>query len=508
MKINLIDFFEETVAKHPAKTAVVDQDRALTFEELKEKAKFLAGILAEKSGQVNRPIAVFLPKSVNAVLADLAITYTNNIFMNLDIKMPFERINNILDTIKPALIITNREQGQRLQGVDKDYLKIINIDELSFSEIDIRSPSPARIKMVDTDPFCIINTSGSTGTPKGVVLNHRSFIDYTVWAVETFNFNGEETLGVLSPLVFDHYVYEICLMMTKGSTLILIPPSLSSFPIKILEILKRHQVNYIFWVPTIMVNIANMDLLSKIELPELKMVWFAGEVFPTKQFNYWRRQLPQATFVNLYGPTEITVDCTFYVVERHIADQEPIPIGRARRNCDVLVLNDQNQPITKGEEGELCVRGSSLAMGYYNNPDKTVMAFVQNPLNNSYPELVYRTGDIVTENDHGELVFKGRRDTMIKHLGYRIELSEIEHVIINHLSLVKNGCAVYQPQRQQIVFFYEGPRGMSAGDFRKAIGRSLPKYMVPSLYCHVKQLPRTSSGKIDRLSLNQKSAEL
>ena len=258
-------------------------------------------------------------------------------------------------------------------------------------------------------------------------------------------------MGSLSPLVFDIYSFELCMLMAKSSTLVVIPEHLSAFPASILKILEEHKVTFLFWVPTIMVNIANMDLLSSIQLPALKTVWFAGEVFPTKQFNYWRKMLPQTTFANLYGPIEITLDCTCFIVNREIKDEESIPIGFPCRNTDILILDADNKLVTEaGKEGELCVRGTSLAMGYYNNPEKTASAFVQNPLNHAYPETIYRTGDVVVINERGEIVFKGRKDTLIKHMGYRTELGEIEHIIINKLKLVKNGCVVYNFSKKEI----------------------------------------------------------
>jgi acyl-coenzyme A synthetase/AMP-(fatty) acid ligase len=211
--------------------------------------------------------------------------------------------------------------------------------------------------------------------------------------------------------------------------------------------------------------------------------------------------LPDATFVNLYGPTEITVDCTYYVVNRELRDDEPIPIGRACRNTDILILKADGQLAGKQEEGELCVRGSSLAMGYYNNPEKTAAAFVQNPFNTAYPERIYRTGDIVYVNERDEIIYKGRNDSLIKHMGKRIELGEIEHVIINTLHLVKNGCAVYDHNKKEIVFFYEAEEEIPVAQLRKQIGVALPKYMIPTRYVFMKEMPRNTNGKIDRLLL-------
>ena len=292
--------------------------------------------------------------------------------------------------------------------------------------------------------------------------------------------------------------------MAKGSTIVLIPDHLSAFPAAILQLLQEKKVSFIFWVPTIMVNIANMNLLDKIQLPDLRLCWFAGEVFPTKQFNYWHGELPRVLFANLYGPIEITLDCTYFKVEREIRDEEPIPIGFPCRNTDVLILDEDDREVAEaGREGELCIRGTSLAMGYYNNPEKTAAAFVQNPLNSAYPEIIYRTGDVVYRNSFGEIVFKGRKDTLIKHLGYRIELGEIEHVIINKLKLVRNGCIVYNNQKKEITLFYEAEQEVNVSEFRTRIGKELPKYMVPMAFHCLSELQRNTNGKIDRLHYNQ-----
>ena len=246
-----------------------------------------------------------------------------------------------------------------------------------------------------------------------------------------------------------------------------------------------------------------MNLLGQVNLPTLRLVWFAGEVFPTKQFNMWRHSLPQTKFANFYGPIEITLDCVYYNIEREIADDEPIPIGKPFRNTGILILDEFDTLVTEAnKEGELCVRGTSLAMGYYNNPEKTSAAFVQNPLNKSYPEIIYKTGDIVFMNDYGEIVFKGRKDTLIKHMGYRIELGEIEHIIINTLKLVQNGCVVYNHKKKEIILFYESEKEITPAEFRKLIGQSLPKYMMPVVYIKLKELKRNTNGKIDRLYYN------
>lgn len=506
MKTHLLDYFEETVKKKADEIAVIHNDQDISFKDLKKKSQKLAyHLLNVTEACMNRPIAVFLPKTIDAVVVDIGIMYSANPFMNLDIKTPKERIKNIFDLVKPAAVVTNEKYLKSLSNIS---VPVVLIDELNWDEMEnYESLAARRNQLIDTDPFCLINTSGSTGTPKGVVLNHRSFFDFMAVSNERFGFDGSEIMGSLSPIVFDIYCFELCMLICNGSNIVLLDAMLAAFPARLLEKMVENHVNFIFWVPSIMVNIANLRLLDRIALPELKLVWFAGEVFPTKQFLEWYDKLPNTVFANLYGPIEITLDCTYYVVEERPVESEPLPIGIPYHNTDILLLNDENKRCAVGEEGELCVRGTSLAMGYYNNPEKTAAAFTQNPLNTSYSELIYRTGDMAYIREDGNIMFKGRKDSLIKHMGYRIELGEIEHVIENDLKLVKYCCAVYQYAKKEIVLYYESENEMTDKEFRTAISKVFPVYMIPTVYIKMEELPRNTNGKIDRLLLKNKANE-
>lgn len=516
-KIHLTEYLEQNYNNFSEKKAVIYKDQSISFCNLHKKAISLAKYISQKlSGLKNSIIAVYLPKSIDSVVADLAVLYSANAYMNLDITNPSHRLKNIVSQVKPSLVITYSDLDtsfmNELFQAQKDnsntsevcFLDRIN-DELLVYENNICEASELIKDLVDTDPCCVINTSGSTGIPKAVVLNHRSFIDFTESIRHENMFSESEIIGSLSPYVFDIYSFELCMMMAFGATLVIIPDNYSLFPVKILNLLELHNVTYIFWVPTIMVNIANMDLLSKIKLDSLKMVWFAGEVFPTAKFNYWYDRLSShCRFMNFYGPIEITLDCLFYEVKSRLDDNTPIPIGKPFRNTAVLVLDDDNHKVDFGSEGELCIRGSSLAMGYYNDPEKTSKAFVQNPLNNSYPELIYRTGDIVKQDKDGNFVYIGRKDTLVKRFGYRIELSEIEHVIVNVLKMAKNCCVVYLSESKDLFLVYENNIEINTKQWHLSLMSVFPKYMIPNKYVRLDELPRNLNGKIDRNLIKSK----
>ena len=355
-------------------------------------------------------------------------------------------------------------------------------------------------KIIDTDPYCMIHTSGSTGIPKGVALTHRNTIDFVDWAFERLNLNGTEVMGSLAPIYFDAYTLEFWMCFARGATWMVVPEGLAMFPAKLIAFLEANPINFIFWVPTVMVNIANLDLLAKADLRKITKVFFIGEVFPMRHLNYWRRHLPDAMFVNLYGPIEITVACTYFIVDRPFADDEKLPVGFPCRNTEILILNDDNQEVKGKEPGEICVRGSSIALGYWNNHDRTAKGFVQNPLNRHFPEIIYRTGDSGHWNEQGEIMFLGRKDFQIKHLGYRIELGEIEHAVLQ-VAGIRNCCCVYNQDKKEITLFYESDAEIAAGFIRECLSPLIPKYMLPTVLNSMEQMPRNPNGKIDRQKL-------
>jgi len=503
MQINVIEYFEKGALRTSKdKVAVREQGRDYTFGEIERFAKNCAALILKRSSAFRQPIPVFLPKSAQNIVADIGILYSANAYANLDIKSPAQRLKGMLQNLNPALIITSTALVATLKALDIPEDKLLLIEEAMVPDtLYDNSLLLKRLEaIIDTDPYCIIHTSGSTGIPKGVALNHRSTIDFVDWAFERLGLDGSEVMGSLAPIYFDAYTLEFCTMLAKGATWEVVPEQLAMFPPKLVEFVATQPINFIFWVPTIMVNIANLDLLAKIKLDRITKVFFIGEVFPTKHLNYWRRHLPKAMFVNLYGPIEITVACTYFIVDREFSDDDKLPVGFPCRNTEILIVNDQNQLAKVDEHGEICVRGSSLALGYYNNAERTAKGFVQNPLNPHYPDLIYRTGDSGYWNSRGEIMFLGRKDFQIKHMGYRIELGEIEHAVLQ-VDGIRNCCVAYNQNKKEIALFYESDKELTPGFIREKLTPLVPKYMFPSVFNWMQQMPRNPNGKIDRARL-------
>ena len=498
MQTNVLEYLEKTAIKFSDKIGFEDKDDKFTFSQFRQTALNISTNLLQKKNVSQVPICVFLPKSVKALAAFAGILYSGNIYVPLDVKSPTERLENILKNITPALIITDKIHADKLGKIFSGD-RIVLFEEASE---ECKNILTGYERLPQTTPAYIINTSGSTGVPKGVVISHGSVIDYIDWAVDCYHVDSDTIIGNQSPFYFDNSVLDIYLCFATGAKLILLPEELFIFPIKLLSYMQDRGVNQIFWVPSVLVNIANMKLLDRIR-PDLKKILFAGEIMPVKQLNYWIAHYPEALFSNLYGPTEITVDCTYYIVDRKFNDNEVLPIGYPCRNTDILILDENNKLVAEaGKSGELCVRGSSLALGYYNNFEKTNAVFVQNPLNEHYPEKIYKTGDIVHYNERGELIFEGRVDFQIKHMGYRIELGEIE-TALSALDCMQKVCVVYNAVRSKIVLFYEAERDILLKDIIQEAGKSLPKYMMPSELCRLVSLPVNANGKVDRKKLTQ-----
>ena len=496
MQRNILEYLEHTVTRCPDKIAFSGENGALTFGETYAQARSVGSFLCSE-GFEHQPVVVFMKKQPKTIAAFMGVIYSGCFYVPLDDEMPQHRVELILQTLNPAASICDETTLEMAKGYANTG-KLYCYDDIAETPVNEEALAAVRERQIDTDPTYIVFTSGSTGVPKGVVACHRSVIDYVEHLCEVLKFDENSVFGNQTPLYFDAYLKEVIPTLKYGAKTVLIPKQLFMFPIKLGEFLNEHKINTLCWVVSALTMISSFRTFETVKPEYLRTIAFASEVFPIKQFKLWRQALPNARFINLYGPTETTGICCYYEVDREFSEDETLPVGRPFKNTQIILLDENNQVPPVGQQGEICVRGTRLTLGYYCNPEKTSEAFVQNPLNNLYPELIYRTGDLGRWNDRGELEFAGRKDYQIKHMGHRSELGEIE-VIVNMHPQVRSACCIFDNEKKKIVLFYTGD--IPVAELTAYIKSKLPRYMIPNVTKQLDELPYTPNGKIDRNGL-------
>ncbi len=499
MRKNILQYLETTAARLPDKLAFSTGKEGMTFSEVLAGARAIGSYLAE-NGYYREPVVIFMDKHPHTVTAFFGAIMAGCFYVCIDEKMPHTRIEAIFDSLKPRVLIADKKNMAVAEtlGVERVCL----YDDVASTEVDDARLAEVRRHQCDTDAIYVVFTSGSTGIPKGVVACHRSVIDYTESLCEAIGFSEETVFANQTPLYFDAPLKEIMPTLKLGATTYFVPKMLFSFPVRLLDYLDEHRINTVCWVVSALVQISSLGALEKRSPKTLTTVCFGSEVFPRKQYDLWRAALPDAKFFNLYGPTEATGMSCYWAATRALDENEPIPVGRPFDNTDILLLDDENR---LSQEGEICIRGTCLTMGYYNNPEKTDEVFVQNPLCTAYPERIYRTGDIGRINAHGELVFISRKDSQIKHMGHRIELGEIDAAAQKHVDVRRTAC-VYDDTHKRIALFYVGD--VEEGALSSFLATYLPRYMMPALVVRLPAIPLTDNGKTDRRTLREQATAL
>lgn len=493
-----VRLLEQAAAKHPDSIALEEEGLRLTYGEYLQRARRIgAGLIGADLHRA--PVVMMLPKGAAALTAFMGAMYAGCPYVPMNLSTPGARLEKMFENLSPGAILCPKEQEESLKG-QYPGLRVLALEDMLGTDIDERALEASLDKVADTDPIYIMYTSGSTGTPKGVTVPHRGVIDYAHWVVERFGFDESTVMASQAPFYFDNSIFDIYGSILCGGKLNIVPEAMYLFPAKLPEYLREHRITSIFWVPTVMINVANSGALDGAELPELKNIAFCGEVMPNTQLNIWRRALPGRTFANLYGPTEISDVCCYYIVDREFLDSDPLPIGKACENMRVIILTEDNREATVGQQGELCVLGSGVALGYWNAPEITEKVFVNNPLQPNVPQKMYRTGDLAYVDSRGLIMFLGRKDNQVKLRGNRIELGEVESAAMC-VPGVENNCAVLDQEGQQIVLFLETKQSFTLRKFNLELKKYIPNYMLPGKIVCMEKLPHTPNDKIDRVTL-------
>ena len=495
-RTNVLEYLDETAARLPDKTAFIDDTEALTFGELLDlchrAGSALIGLHVEKE-----PVPICMGRHPHMIAAMLAVIAAGGICVPLDPEMPAMRIRQITESCRAKRILCDRASEDAARGILPDG-EIFVWEDLILSKIDEKALALRRSLAVDTDPFYIVFTSGSTGIPKGVCGCHRAVIDYTEALGDALGFDGDTVFGCQSPLYYDACFKEIWSTLRFGASTRLLPQGLFSWPLQLVQALNDGKINTICWVASALTMISAFKTFDTLRPEYLRTVAFGSEVFPAKQLAIWRSALPETAFYQLYGPTECTGMSFFHICDRAYEDGEPIPIGRPFRNTSAFLLKEDGTPALPGEEGEICLKGSCLALGYYNDPERTAQVFVQNPLHDHFPERVYRTGDMGRIDGNGDYVFVGRKDRQIKHMGHRIEPGEIEAAAARTEGVILAACT-FDNDRHRLVLWYTG--SAEEKQVAESLKKALPVYMMPAGIQRLSEMPRTATGKIDRKRL-------
>ena len=421
---NILEYLERSEALYPDHAAVMEGSRICSYQELGSASRRAGSFLA-KHLPYGVPVAVVMEKGICCLEAFFAAVYAGGFYTLLNPGLPIKRLEQVQSVLEAEFVITdeaNRTLAETLFPRDHVFL----IGDLVETPENPELLSEVRRRMIDTDPLYANFTSGSTGVPKGVVVCHRSVIDFIDVFAEIFGISHADIIGNQAPFDFDVSVKDIYSTMKSGGTMVIMPKELFSRPKELLDLICGRRITTLIWAVSALCLISTFHGLDYRVPKDVNKVLFSGEVMPEKHLRCWMEHLPEARFVNLYGPTEITCNCAYHVIDRSRKYEQGIPIGRPFPNEHIFLLDESEKEVTvPGTVGEICVRGTALALGYYRSPEQTEAVFTRNPLNTSYSERIYRTGDLGKYGENGELYFCGRKDFQIKHMGHRIELEEV-----------------------------------------------------------------------------------
>ena len=513
----------ESVRYHADRPAVCARGRTLSYRELEERSNQLAHFLRESGIKKGDRVGLFFPKAVESVIAMFGALKAGAVYVPLDPNQPAERITYIINNCGIKGLVSNADRLRVLEHSSMPSVEFTLLThELSNGSgrgntfawsalANFPIENSPELQATTTDLAYILYTSGSTGRPKGVMLSHQNALTFVEWCAEMFEIGAGDRVSNHAPLHFDLSVFDVYNSIKAGATLYMVPDELAVFPASLANWIEEKQITVWYSVPSALVHLVLHGNVNGERFRQLRLILFAGEVFPQKYLKQLAELLPDVELYNLYGPTETNV-CTYYRVDRALLpDMDRLPIGRACGNTEVFAIDEHDRVAGVGEVGELYVRGPAVTPGYWGDPEKTARMCVPNRFQPNFEEKLYRTGDLVSPDEKGDYYFLGRRDSQIKSRGYRIELGEIEAALLSHAGVCE-AAAVAIPDEEignRIKAFVapHDPGSLTAVELQRHCATRVPRYMIPELIELCEGLPKTSTGKIDRVRLAQPNSQ-
>lgn len=494
----VLAYLEASANRTPSAVAVVDAQSSLTYEDLMMRCMRIGTALARMGAQ-GRSVVIAMEKGCDTVCAMLGSLYAGASYVPIDPEIPTERLEHILHTLNSPLVVVGHKGNERIGLFERLGCTWLLAADLATSDVDADLLDDVRRHALETDPAYILFTSGSTGIPKGVAISHHAIRSFIEVFVPTLGICASDRLANQAPFDFDVSTKDIYSTLATGATLVIVPRELFMQPAALIEYLRQNGATVLIWAVAALCIVSTYHALNSDALRRVRLVAFSGEVMPLRHLRQWQSTLPEASFFNLYGPTEITCNCLYHKLEPTRDYKDGIPLGKAFDHCDVRLIDQDGREVTDPNvEGEIVVRGPSLSLGYVGMPEQTARAFVQNPLNGTIPTLVYRTGDLGLYNEDGELFFRGRRDNQIKYMGHRVELEEID-LVVERIEGVQRCRCFFDEKRKRLYAFYEGTT--SVDDIRSVVVGTMPPHMRPSNIIQVDSMPLNKHGKVDRREL-------
>lgn len=502
---------EASARKFPEKDAFRCLQKSYTYQSLAEQMNQLAHCLIQNGVQRGDRVGVYLNRCLESALAIYGIMQAGAVFVPLDPLAPLERIKYLLEDCEIQWVISQNTQAEKLEqligggvsmagiiGLQKEW----SVPTYSWEQIQATLPSTRpQVKILEDDLAYIMYTSGTTGTPKGIMHSHYSGLSYAKLSAELYELTEADRVGNHAALHFDISTFGYLSAPLVGATTVIVPDAHTKMPASLSSLMEKEKLTFWYSVPLALIQLIQRGVLPERDLSSLRWVLFGGEPFPPKFLRVLMETWPQASFSNVYGPAEVN-QCTYYTIPNIPTDDSPLPLGHIWGNTEMLILDPNDTAVAPGETGELLIRSATRMKGYWKRPDLTDLGCYIKKGNTGVPKVFYRTGDLVRLDENGLLHFLGRKDRQIKTRGYRVELDEVEAMLITHQAIEEAAVFAYPHPESGLLIgaavTLTPDQAVQVTELQQYLGQALPWYAVPQKITITQALPRTAAGKINR----------